>query len=143
MLTLRYAIALLFVLASAPAYAQAPLTPGQQVAIDLNLGRMQSGTTSVPRPEANVAFEFRTNGAATPVPAVKARPCTVNTTTQDATCYLVPPLLAEGTHGLEVRALPSPAEAGQGPTAYSPTLSVAMILVVGPSRPTNPRLVTP
>lgn len=135
-----------FVLLAAPAVvsAQAPLVPGSQIAFEIpNPGQMRSGASTVLRPEANIAFEYRIDGAATPVAAVKVSACTPVTPAPALTCRLVPPTLPQGEHTIEVRALVSPAEAGVNPSAYSAPLAVAVILVTGPSVPSNTRLITP
>ncbi len=121
------------------AEAQTVLQPGQVIAVDFDPGRMLSGTTTVVRPEANIVFDFKIDGAATAVAAVKARACTG--TAPVVTCYLTPPTLAEGTHTIAVSAKPSPAETGINPSAFSSPLSVAVILVTAPSTPGNLRLI--
>ena len=125
---------------AAPAAAQTPLLPGQVIQFDIaTTGQQQAGSTVVLRPEANVAFEYRIDGAATPVPAVKSSACTV-TTAPAMTCKLVPPTLSSGTHTIEVRSLPSPAEVGVSPSAYSSPLSVAVIIVTSPGTPSAVRV---
>lgn len=131
----------LFLALPAVAAAQTPITPGDQIAVDVpDTGQMRSGTSTVPRPHANVAFEYRIDGGA-PVAAVKAAPCTA-LTGGGVTCRLVAPALTPGQHTIEVRALASPAEAGVNPSAYSTPLSVAVLIVTAPATPTNARVVS-
>lgn len=136
-------IGLFLVLSVAPAYAQAPLLPGQQIGIDVaNPGQMRSGNTTVLRPHANVVFQYAIDGGA-PIDAVKAAPCTSITPAPAITCTLAAPALTPGPHQVEIRALVSPGESGVSPSAYTPPLAVAMIMVTGPSTPSNPRVLTP
>jgi hypothetical protein len=128
---------------SGEAQTPTPIVPGQVIEYTVaDTGRMQSGTTTVQRPEANVAFEYRINGGA-PVTAVKHAPCVAGATPSAIVCRLVPPTLVAGTHEIQVRALASPAESGVQPSAYSQPLSVAVILVTSPGIPTGARIVTP
>jgi hypothetical protein len=124
--------------------AQTPIVAGQVIEIDLaSPGTRQVGTASVIRPEANVAFEYRINGATAAIPAVKFSPCTAGPVAPALVCRLVPPTLAAGTHAIEIRAVASPAETGIAPSGYMAPLGVAVIIVTSPSTPANPRVVTP
>lgn len=131
---------------AAPAFAQTPILPGQLISFEVDPGVKQASPTSpntIPRPEANVVFEFRVDGGA-PVPGVKDGPCTpVNATGVLLTCRLRPPTLTAGAHTIEVRALVSPAEAGVSPSGYSAPLSVASIIVTAPGVPSNTRITNP
>ena len=138
---MRTAFLLALLLLSLPtvAAAQAPITPGDQIAIDLaDPGQMRSGTSTVTRPHTNIAFEYRIDGGA-PVAAAKARSCVAATPAPAMTCYLTAPALTPGAHTIEVRALPFPAETGVTPGAFSSPLTVAMIMVSSPGTPTNLR----
>jgi hypothetical protein len=127
-------------LVTAPAAAQTPLTPSDELIVDVaNPGQMRSGTGTILRPHTNVVFEYRIDGGA-PVAAVKAAACTALPTPPGISCRLVAPPLTPGAHTIEVRALVSPAETGVTPAAYSTPLAVAMILVTGPSTPINVRI---
>jgi hypothetical protein len=136
----------LVLLLPAMAGAQTPILPGQLISFEVDPGVKQASPTSpntIPRPEANVVFEFRVDGGA-PVAAVKDAACTpVNATGVLLTCRLRPPSLTAGAHTLEVRALVSPAEAGVSPSGYSTPLSVASIIVTGPGLPSNVRITNP
>src|SRR5690349_19367669 len=117
----RLLVLFVFVLLLVPASraaAQSPIVPGSQIAFELDPGRMRSGSTTVPRADANLAFEIRVDGGA-PIAAVKATACVATTPSPMLTCRLVPPSMAEGSHSLEVRALATPTEAGVDPSAYS------------------------
>jgi hypothetical protein len=132
---------------AAPVAAQVPLLPGQQVSLEVDPGRRQESPTSpntIVRPEANVAFEYRIDGAATSVAAVKVAPCTpVSATSAILTCRLVPPTLSAGPHTLQVRSITSPAEPGIAPSDWSsPALSLSVIIVTPTGIPSNLR-VTP
>lgn len=143
---IRRLLAGLFVLLPCAAFAQTPpvLQAGQVIAFDIpDTGKMQSGTTTVPRPEANLAFEFRIDASTTSVTAAKARACTNVVSVPGSislTCYVTPPTLAEGTHTIAIRVLPSPAETGVTPSAFSTPLSIAVLLVTSPGTPGNVRL---
>lgn len=130
--------AVLLLTLAAPAAAQLPVGPASRVTFEIDPGRMQSGTTTVPRPEANLAFEYKIDGGA-PVAAVKASAC-VPATGALLTCFLRPPTMPEGTHTLEIRAHVTPAEPGIAPGPYSPSLSVAMLLITAPGTPSNTRI---
>lgn len=136
----------LLLLTAASAAAQTPILPGQLVSFEVDPGTKQQSPTSpnvIARPEANVVFEYRIDGAA-PIAAVKSAPCTlVSTSSAILTCRLVPPTLTAGSHTLEVRALPSPSEAGISPSGYSTSLAVAMIIISGPGTPSNVRVTAP
>ena len=140
----RYVLAALMALMAAPAFAQTPLLPGQLVSFEVDPGTKQESPTSpnvIARPEANVVFEYRIDGAGTPIAAVKNAPCTlVSPTGPMLTCRLKPPTLSAGTHTIEVRALASPAEPGINPSSYSAPLSVAMIIISAPGTPSNTRV---
>ena len=135
--------AIFLTLLATPAAAQVAVGPASRVTFEIDPGRMQTGTTTAPRPEANLAFEFKIDGGA-PVAAVKVSACVPATGTL-LTCFLRPPTMAEGTHTLEIRAHVTPAEAGINATAYSAPLSVAMLLITAPGTPSNTRItvVTP
>jgi hypothetical protein len=135
----------LLALVAVPAYAQTPLLPGQVISFEVDPGTKQESPTSpnvIARPEANLAFEYRIDGATALVPAVKHAPCTpVSASSPVLTCRLKPPTLAAGTHTIEVRALTSPAEPGVSPSGFSaPPLSVAVVIVTAPGTPSNPRV---
>lgn len=141
---------LLFVLLLAPpriVAAQTPLIPGQLVSLEVEPGRRQESAGSsvtIVRPEANVAFEYRIDGSATAIPAVKSAPCTpVSATSPVLTCRLIPPVLAAGTRSLQIRSLTSPAEAGLVPSDWSPPLSVSVIIITPTGQPSNVRVTPP
>lgn len=145
---MKLRLTLLALVFAAPAAAQTPLTPGQLVSLEVDPGRRQESPTSpntVVRPEANVAFEFRVDGGATAIPAVKAGPCTpVSATSAILTCRLVPPTLSAGAHTLQVRSLTSPAEPGLTPSEWStPALSLSVIIVTPTGIPTTVRVTNP
>lgn len=131
---------------AAPAFAQTPLTPGQLVSFEVDPGRKQESPTSpntIARPEVNVAFEYRIDGAGAAIPAVKHAPCTpVSATSPLLTCRLVPPTLTAGPHTLQVRSLTSPPETGVAPSDWSAALSLSVIIVTPTGLPSNVR-VTP
>lgn len=127
---------------SAPAFAQAPLVPGNVIAFDIDPGQTRSGTTTVPRPDANLAFEYRIDGAATTIAAVKASPCVATTPAPTLTCRLAPPSLTPGPHTIEIRGIASPAETGVAAGAFASPFAVTLILVTAPGAPINTRLAT-
>jgi hypothetical protein len=143
---MRYLTLALLLALPAPVAAQTPILPGQLLSFEVDPGVKQAAPNSpntVPRPEANVVFEFRVDGGA-PVAGVKDAPCTlVAPTGVTLTCRLRPPTLTAGAHTIDVRALVSPAEAGVGPSGYSPALSVASIIVTAPGTPSNLRITNP
>lgn len=143
---MKLTLAALLVLLPALAGAQTPLLPGQLISFEVDPGVKQASPTSpntIPRPEANVVFEYRIDGGA-PVPAVKDAPCTlVSPTGVMLTCRMRPPTLSAGTHTIEVRALASPAEPGISPSGYSTPLSVASIIITAPGTPSNTRITSP
>lgn len=140
---------LLFLLATAPAiaHAQTPILPGQVVSFEIDPGKKQESATSpnvINRPEANVIFEYRIDGTGTPIPAVKAAPCTpVSASSAILTCRLVPPALNPGSHPIEIRGLASPAEPGINPSGYSAPLAVVSIIITAPGTPSNVRVTSP
>ena len=139
---LRWMTVFVLLLLPIRAHAQTPpvLQAGQVIAVDIpDTGKMASGTTTVQRPEANLAFRYYIDGATTPVTAAKARPCTG--TLPALTCFVTPPVLAEGTHSIRAEAIANPAEAGVANPGPGAALSFAVLLVTSPAVTTNPRLV--
>jgi hypothetical protein len=125
------------------AAAQVPAVPTSVIVFEVDPGRMRTGTTSAPRTDANAAFDYRINDAATLVPAVKHVPCVPFTTAPLLTCQLRLPMLPEGTHSIQVSGRPSPAEPGVAAGPFSAPLSLALVVVVAPGQPTSVRIVTP
>lgn len=114
--------------------------PGSKLVFEIDPGRMVSGTGTVPRPEANLAFDLRIDGSATLVAGVKSAPCVVQTAPV-LTCSLTLPTLTEGTHVVEVRGKPSPAETGVTPGGFSAPFSFTIVVVTAPGIPVGTRLV--
>lgn len=134
MLTRCLFVLALIVAYAQPSAAQTAVTPQSRILAEFDPGRMRQGTTTIVRPEANVVFELRVNGGE-PIAAVKAGACASIQPAPRLSCPLAFPPLAEGEHRIEVRALVAPPEPGVSPSAFSAPLSVAMILVTGPSTP--------
>jgi hypothetical protein len=134
----------LLALVAVPAYAQTPLLPGQVISFEVEPGRkLESPTTpnTIPRPEANVAFDYRIDGSSTLVPAVKHAPCTpVSASSSALTCRLVPPTVTAGPHTVEIQARPNPVEVGVVLNGFSAPLTVAVVIVTGPGTPSNVRV---
>jgi hypothetical protein len=138
---MRILIALALLALPALAAAQTPAHPGSKLAFEIDPGRMASGSTTVPRPEANVAFDLRIDGG-TAVAAVKDGACVVQTAPV-LTCRVLLPTLAEGPHTVEIRGRATPAEPGVSPGPYSAPFALAMVVVVPPGAPATVRVVTP
>ena len=127
------------------ALAQTPVRPGAAVAFEIDPGRMSSGTSTVPRPIDNVAYQWLVDTSTTPVAATRRGSCVPFTPSGivEFTCQVLLPTLSDGPHTLRLIALPNPAESGVGPGAPSAPFEVTVLIVASPGAAKNLRLVTP
>ncbi len=134
-------VALLLALTGIARAQTPPLQPGQVIAFEFEPGQMLSSTgVLVPRPDANIVFDYRLNSNSTPTLATKAAPCTAVTGSTVLTCRIVPPTLPSGQHTIALRARANPAEAGVNPSDWSAPFGFTVMIVTPPGIPSGLRI---
>lgn len=103
-------------------------------------GRQRQGTTTIPRPIANVAYEVKVDNG-NPIPLQLDGACIATATANIFTCKAFLPPMTEGSHTIEIRAFPNPSETGVTPhPGYSTPITAIVLVVTAPAVPASVRI---